>query len=79
MLVNLLIIVFILLIINQSFLAYSKKYLEGYMTIRPAFKEQEKVKNKSTFKPVFKPTNNFYPNNNIKQDFDPDSVTTWFS
>jgi hypothetical protein len=75
MLVNLMIVISILLIINQIFLAYSKNNVESYMAVVPMFSPKYNF----TKKPVFSPTNNFYPHNHISQDFDPDSVITWYS
>ena len=75
MLVNLMIVISILLIINQIFLAYSKNNIESFMSVVPMFSPKYLPINK----PVFRPTNNFYPHNHISQDFDPDSVITWHS
>ena len=65
MLVNILVILFFIILINQIFLA--NKNVEGYMAvIGPVISPKEIIINK--------PKNTYYQNNNITQDFDPDSV-----
>ena len=69
MLINLLIVLLILIILFNLFLA--KQYVEGYMSIiGPVIKFSEKT--------VSNPTNTYYKNIKISQDFDPDSVFTNF-
>jgi hypothetical protein len=70
MLINILLIFFFILIINDLFLA--NKYVEGYMAvIGPIITPKEKT--------VSNPTNTYYKNTKITQDFDPDSVITRFN
>jgi hypothetical protein len=73
MLVNILVIIFlvffIVLLIN---LFLGNNYVEGYMAvIGPMIKPQ--------ISSEFTPHNRFYPNFKLTQDFDPDSVTTFYS
>ncbi len=65
MLVNILVILFFIILINQVFLENS--FVEGYMAvIGPVI--NPKISSK------FKPKKTYYENKNINQDFDPDSV-----
>jgi len=65
MLVNILVILFFILLINQIFL--ENNLVEGYMAIiGPVIDPKEKKKNT--------PINTYYTNNIVKQDFDPYSV-----
>jgi hypothetical protein len=73
MLINILIIIFFILIFYQLFLAQFKKTnIEGMMAvIGPIITPK--------YKPKDKKINNYYPNTKITQDFDPDSVITFYS
>ena len=65
MLVNILVVLFFIILINQIFLA--NNIIEGYMAvIGPVIYEKEKK--------IDKPINTYYQNNKISQDFDPYSV-----
>jgi len=69
MLINILITFFIILIFYQLFLAYFKnRDIEGMMAIIGP-----------VITPKHNPTNRYYYNSNINQDFDPGSVTTFYS
>jgi len=69
MLINILIIIFIIFIFYQLFLAYfEKKGIEGMMAVVGP-----------VITPKHNPINKYYPNSKITQDFDPDSVTTFYS
>lgn len=69
MLINILISFFLFLMIYQLFLAYLKKTdIEGMMAIIGP-----------VITPKHNPTNRYYYNSKINQDFDPGSVTTFYS
>ncbi len=68
-LINILIIFFIFFIFYQLLLAYfEKNNIEGMMAIIGP-----------VITPKHNPINKYYPNSKINQDFDPDSVTTFYS
>ena len=73
MLINILVIFFFIFIFYNLFLAYlSNNYIEGMMAvIGPVITPK--------YKSVSKPVNNYYPKSKITQDFDPDSVITFYS
>jgi len=69
MLINILIIFFCIIIFYKLFLAYFKKInIEGMMAVvGPVINPKEKN------------TNTYYENTKITQDFDPNSVSTFYS
>ena len=69
MLINILIIFFCIIIFYKLFLAYfEKNNIEGMMAvIGPVITPKEKN------------TNTYYENTKITQDFDPNSVSTFYS
>lgn len=68
--IKIIILILILILVFHVFLANS--ITEGYMAIiGPQISFTEKI--------VSKPTNNYYKNIKISQDFDPDSVFTNFT
>jgi|Laugresubdmm15sn_1035100.scaffolds.fasta_scaffold605050_1 hypothetical protein len=69
MLINIVIIFFSIIIFYELFLAYFKKInIEGMMAVvGPVITPKEKN------------TNTYYENIKITQDFDPDSVSTFYS
>ena len=73
MLINILIIFFCIIIFYQLFLAYFRQSnIEGMMAvIGPVISPKEKNTNN--------PINTYYENVKITQDFDPDSVSTFYS
>jgi hypothetical protein len=73
MLISFLIFIFTLLILDKIILEFSNKYVESYMAVTPKFSP----KYQSKTNPTFNPSNTFYKNFKITQDFDPDSVITF--
>ena len=68
MLIIIIIIFFCIIIFYQLFLAYFREsIIEGMMAIIPSISSKEKN------------TNTYYQNTKITQDFDPDSVSTFYS